>query len=86
MTNDSKVHVAHSVNAPNSQKYTFSTFASQANAHEHFSRAHICNHCKPEEQAKGSADQAAYKRLHLFSIKRCHRSGPIGMHEKPAEE
>lgn len=36
--------------------------------------------------AKGAADQAAYKRLHLFSIKRCHRFRPIGMHGNAEDE
>lgn len=50
------------------------------------SRYPMCLQTQGESWAKGGTYPAAYKRLHLFSIKRCHRLRAIVMHGKTPDD
>lgn len=86
MTNDIKARAPRSINASYPQKCAWlDLYLEQTHKNLKVERVSAIA-VRERNKAKGAADQAAYKRLHLFSIKRCHRFGPIGMHGKTADE
>lgn len=85
MTNDIKACAPQSINAPPETRPADPSLK-QTDTENLKWRIYLQIAAHDSNGAKGDTDQAAYKRLHLFSIKRCHRFGPIGMHGKTADE